>query len=221
MIGKRIKKMMKSFGHSEKGKRGYQEDRFLIKDNLFVVCDGMGGHPNGDLAAETGIDVMSKINFASKKTKQDLIKDAISIADLKCRLAKDDRGSTLTSVYVDEENKKIVIGHVGDSRAYRISKNGLSHFTIERLTVDHERYGYITSALGFMSKIMLYDSPYQEGERLLIVSDGVSGDYKNNLSLLKAIEKAESNGWNVAEHLCHDAIANGSTDNCTAVYVEL
>ena len=43
------------------GRRDYQQDRYKISEDgrYFIVCDGMGGHGNGDLAAQTVCNALS------------------------------------------------------------------------------------------------------------------------------------------------------------------
>lgn len=211
---------MKVYSHSEQGKRDYQQDRYLVKDNLFVVCDGMGGHSNGELAAEAGINRLDSVEFFDGCQPMALMNRAIEKADKDCKESGDDRGSTVTAVHVDEKNKYLSVAHVGDSRAYLIKGDN----TIRLLTTDHcVPWGGLTSCLGFLDQIDNPHEKYEEGDRLLIVSDGVSGAYyKQSYTMVKEIERAESEGWdNPAEHLCWDAISRGSTDNCTAILVVL
>jgi serine/threonine protein phosphatase PrpC len=221
---------MKVYAHSEQGKRDYQQDRYLVKNNLVAVCDGMGGHANGELAAEAGIDRLSAINFNEKGTPCQLMLEAVRLANKDCELSDDNRGSTLIAVHVDEEKRFISLAHIGDSRIYFINKNK----EVLQLTVDHAVLsGGLTSCLGSATRIDIDVVKFEKGDCVLLVSDGVSGAYSKrdpenpyrkislNYLMVKEIDKALKEGWNPAEHLCHDAIARGSTDNCTAVLVEL
>lgn len=221
---------MKVSTHTEQGKRGYQQDRFLVKDDLFAVCDGMGGHANGELAAQAAVDRLSAIDFTSKGSPCQLMSEAIKLADKDCIDSGDNRGSTVIAIHVDEEAGFISSAHIGDSRIYLIK----SDKTISRLTEDHATMnGGLTSCLGFATRIDLEVYKIEAGDKVLLVSDGISGAFSKrdpenpwawidmNYLMVKEIAKADAEGWNPAEHLCHHAIARGSTDNCTAILIEL
>ena len=208
---------MIAYFHSEQGKRSYQQDRFLVKENLYVVCDGMGGHSNGDLAAEAGIDRLGAISFDGSQAPCVLMANAIKLASSDCENSGDNRGSTVVAVYLDKDNNLIHFAHVGDSRIYLIKNND----AIYQITEDHSFRGSLESCLGYLTRVDLNTIKYDVGDRILLVSDGISGAYLDEMLLLKEINRAASEGWNPAEHLCHNAIDRGSTDNCTAILVEL
>ncbi|MBO6216542.1 MAG: serine/threonine-protein phosphatase, partial [Prevotella sp.] len=119
----------------EVGKRDNQEDALwregaTIDDRLFIVCDGMGGHSNSEIASQTFSQALGRW-FAenanpneklSNEELDDLLQRAIDYAYQK--LDKQDDGSfkkmgtTLTLLYIHAQG--VLAAHIGDSRIYHI-----------------------------------------------------------------------------------------------------
>lgn len=111
----------------EIGQRTNQEDSIARLDNrLFVLCDGMGGLENGEVASQTVCQSLTKWfseNYSSDLPYQDgLLKEAIEYAY--SELDKYDEnstrkmGTTLTLMLIHRQG--IVAAHIGDSRIYHI-----------------------------------------------------------------------------------------------------
>ncbi len=140
---------LQSFADSEIGNaREINEDRFVRDDDLglYIVCDGMGGHARGDLAAEIAtsavLEYVRHQHIQRDTTDEQLIATlrqvavrAIAHANLAvCKLAKVDptcrrMGSTVTMMIV--VRNLAVIAHCGDSPVFRTTTK------LERLTRDH------------------------------------------------------------------------------------
>lgn len=119
---------------------------YLVQvDGLYIVCDGMGGHAAGEVASAMAVETIQQYlqTHWSDRTQmpdQDTICEAILTANQKiydvnlqnARSGSGRMGTTLVMLLV--QNANIAIAHVGDSRAYRVTrKHG-----IEQLTLDHE-----------------------------------------------------------------------------------
>lgn len=138
--------------------RKNNEDNYIIdeKVNLFVVCDGMGGHSSGEVASKLAVDVLSK-NFAQtieKDQKPDATQVVFGennpkISPSANKLASSIRlanqvifesarnypqnqgmGTTVVAAYAKDDSH--IICWVGDSRVYLIR-----HGRIQQITVDH------------------------------------------------------------------------------------
>lgn len=140
---------MRVFASTDIGKaRETNQDYYEIPNQgeelpLFILADGMGGYNGGEIASKLAVDASKKYiinNFKeTEKDKihlQELIRSAIEYANMvvyEKALENEDltnMGTTLEICLI--YNNRAYIGHVGDSRIYRIRKN-----IIRKLTKDH------------------------------------------------------------------------------------
>ncbi len=134
-------------------KRTHNEDTYSIveADNLYIVCDGMGGHASGEVASQMAVETL-KTFFKetsedpemtwpykmdrSRRYQENRLITGIKLANLKIHEAsKRDKkyqgmGTTIVGVFFVENG--VYIAHVGDSRIYRLRDN-----VIEQMTEDH------------------------------------------------------------------------------------
>jgi protein phosphatase len=138
------------------GSRHQNQDSLLVDPELglFVVADGMGGHSAGEVASELAVHEIAGFIRNELPTCQDpkkLLEDAVLRANVAIleRSAINpewsDMGTTVVAALFVEN--RLIICHVGDSRAYTISKGA-----IRQLTQDHSfvaewvKEGLITAA---------------------------------------------------------------------------
>jgi protein phosphatase len=131
--------------------RSANEDSFFVRAPIFAVADGMGGAQAGEVASKAAADAFDR-DLPSGRPES-FLRETIEAANRTIHeLARDDpsrtgMGTTITAVVVDSVGEEVAIGHVGDSRAYRLRGGKL-----ERLTRDHSlveemrRKGQITDA---------------------------------------------------------------------------
>ncbi len=125
---------------------------------LAIVCDGMGGLEKGEVASATVINAFSQWfekelprQLATDDYEEEiryrwerLIKEQNLIISEYGRNNRIQLGSTITALLI-YENGKYVIGHVGDSRAYRIWNEGIEMLTTDQTVVANEiRLGRLT-----------------------------------------------------------------------------
>lgn len=132
---------------NELGQRKNQEDSIyppltgsLTKGNLFILCDGMGGHASGEVASATVCEVMSE--YVKKKFKDDdffyesdfyeALDAAYDQLDAKDSVEERKMGTTLT--FVKFHKGGCFIAHIGDSRIYHIRP---SAHKVMHVTRDH------------------------------------------------------------------------------------
>jgi len=139
--------------------RDQNEDNFLIdrKLQLFIVCDGMGGHNSGEVASATAVNVVREIlvknrqvlsNYergdtgATERDVRDLLTEAVQTANARIHErgiaspAQRGMGTTLCLLLII--GSRGFYAHVGDSRLYR--QRGKA---IEQLTMDHSFYNEV------------------------------------------------------------------------------
>lgn len=117
----------------ELGRRSNQEDSMFplegnatIADRLFIVCDGMGGHEQGEVASQLVCSELAKELFAQWNPDQVLTDEMLrhALDRVQDRLDEHDNGSlrkmgtTLTLVALHRGG--ITMAHIGDSRIYHI-----------------------------------------------------------------------------------------------------
>lgn len=135
-------------------KRDHNEDAYVVAEefNLYVVCDGMGGHASGEVASSLTTEHMVGFFQEHANTPQERLpyraKGAISRAEMMLSNAvqyandrvyvegmKDSKlegmGTTLVAMLAQRDT--FVLAHVGDSRIYRWRAGG----ELEQVTRDH------------------------------------------------------------------------------------
>jgi hypothetical protein len=150
------------------GPRDYQEDRFFESPSLIAVVDGMGGHADGDLAAQAAIDVVAE--YGEVKSDADVEQMILNAGKAVAALAQPGQyrapGAVIVvAALVDDE---LIIGWAGDSRAYF---NGLL------VTRDHVGfYGGIDNCLGagIMPTVALIGRTVEPGDIVVVASDGMN-----------------------------------------------
>ena len=212
---------------------------------LFIVCDGMGGHNAGRLAASIAIDTVSAHiesaleNGTSTNDHRSLVVGAIHEANLMIKTrAEGDRsligmGTTCTLALV-LGNGRCMMGHVGDSRLYRIHGGEIrqlseDHSYVQELVncgalkpeaaATHPKRNIITRALGLGDDVSVdtFEFTVEDGDTLLLCSDGLSG-YIPEASLLSACE-AEPDLERGVDGLVDQAIEAGGSDNITCILI--
>ena len=116
--------------------RTHNEDSCCTGENFAVIADGMGGHNKGEVASGMVVEILcenfkkggKKLSYVLKKAIVDANRKvyAKSLSNEECS------GMGTTVVACIWDNKKIALGHIGDSRAYKIDDSG-----IHCLTKDH------------------------------------------------------------------------------------
>lgn len=238
------------YAHSDIGKaREKNQDSFYIpkeddKLKLFALADGMGGYKGGEVASSLAI-ISAKnyleTNFEkiehTKESILELIKSSMEYANMVVyeKSKEDDNlqgmGTTLEICLI--YNNRAYIGHVGDSRVYRIRKNIIrklttDHSYVEKLVKDgkitkeeanyHPKKNMLTKALGcsaFVEPDTMVKG-FLKDDIIILSSDGLTNMVSNGEifdEVIKDIQKAPMN-------LIAKANEMGGYDNITIVVVK-
>lgn len=131
--------------------RNANEDAYFVRAPIFVVADGMGGAKAGEVASKAAAEAFD-LDLPDEPPER-VLRETIVAANREIHgLARADpsragMGTTITAAIVNAASEEVGIGHVGDSRAYRLRGGRL-----ERLTRDHSlveemrRKGQLTDA---------------------------------------------------------------------------
>jgi protein phosphatase len=222
----------------------HNEDSLLVDESLglFVVADGMGGHKAGEIASHIAVD---RIASHVRAGLEENIGPSEILAAAMVRTSRaifetaqtdpwwNDMGTTAVVALLNGE--RIVICHVGDSRAYLIDQT-----SIQRLTQDHTfvaewlragtitpeearthtaRHG-LTMALGVEDTVEpdVDEWRWQDGHSLLLCSDGLTDVLEDHeiMGTVASIDDPQQ----ACEALVSQANKRGGPDNITVVLVK-
>lgn len=109
------------------GPRSYQQDRAGVAGNRLVLCDGMGGRLGGGEAATAALDAL----LHGRSLRQGFDQAAAAVTRLQATSPDLSRAGT-TAVAAEIQGSEVLVGHVGDSRAYLISGKDERLLTIDQ-----------------------------------------------------------------------------------------
>src|SRR6476620_9017190 len=120
--------------------RNANEDSFFVRAPIFVVADGMGGAQAGEVASKAAADAFD-VDLPEGPPEQILRETILAANRAIHELARADpsragMGTTLTAAIVDAVGEEVALGHVGDSRAYRLRAEKLEQLTRDHSLVD-------------------------------------------------------------------------------------
>ena len=238
--------------------RDHNEDSFAIlsEQELFIVADGMGGHRAGDVAsrlatdaivdffkATASDDVTWPFHFDARLTEEEnrlltgirLANRQIVEQSVRARECHG-MGTTVVGALFSAKKRKMFIGHVGDSRAYRVRRGEIKQMTRDHSLVndyllampeltEEQRSelpkNVITRALGMQDQVTvdLQSDDVEPGDLYVLCSDGLSGMIEDEEILSVVSEQSD------LEAACRKLIAlaneHGGEDNITAVIVKI
>lgn len=240
---------MKIFAKSDVGKaREINEDYFFVSEpgdevKIFILADGMGGYNGGEVAsrlATTSARSYISNNFNKiehdKESILNLIKNAVEYANMvvyeKSEKEKELQGMGTTLDVCLIYNNRVYIGHVGDSRVYRIRKEFLRRLTtdhsyVQQLVKDgtitkeeaynHPKKNMLTKALGCTAYVEpdVMVKGFLKGDILCMSSDGLTNMLKDE----EIYNIIKDNPDVAAEELVKKANELGGYDNITVVII--
>jgi serine/threonine protein phosphatase PrpC len=219
-------------------RRRRNEDSYVLEPPLFAVADGMGGAQAGEIASRIAASVLRD---SSSHTGEDTVVALIQEANRRVYEAaatdeaRSGMGTTMTAALV--EDGTVRIGHVGDSRAYRIRDGRLEQLTEDhslvaelvrsgRLSQEeaevHPQRSVITRVLGTDPDVDVdtFTVATQPRDVFMLCSDGLTSMVDDE-SILGIVERNRANLESAARALVDAANKGGGEDNITVVVFEI
>jgi serine/threonine protein phosphatase PrpC len=230
-----------SAGSTDAGrKRRRNEDSFVIDPPLFAVADGMGGAQAGEVASRLAAAAFREFHEADDFAPEERVATIIQEANRRIyERAKSDAqasgmGTTITAALVTGEG--VAVGHVGDSRAYRLRQARLEQLTEDhslvadlvrsgRLSPDeadaHPQRSVITRALGTDPEVDVdsFTADAEAGDVFVLCSDGLTTMVDED-QIAQTIERSSSLEQ-ATKALVKAANRAGGEDNVTVVLFRL
>jgi len=217
------------------------EDSGYAGPNLLVVADGMGGHAGGEIASALAVHTLMPLDEDMPGNQMvRALEEAVAAANeaLARRVIQEphleNMGTTLTAMLWS--GSRVVLVHVGDSRAYLLRNNELQQITSDhtlvqtlvdegKITEDevatHPQRSLLLRAIQGQGRVDpdLSVREAQVGDRYLLCSDGLSGVVsKETIHETLATEPTPEDA---AIRLIELAIRGGGPDNITAVVADV
>ena len=215
--------------------------------SLLVVADGMGGHAAGDVASEEATtELEARVSAALTDGRTDyesILEEAIESANERVQehaeadASRSGMGTTVVAAIVDDE--QIVIGNVGDSRAYDVDSEVDVDDALTQITVDHSfvqelisegeitpeeatthpQRHVLTQALGTDGEVDPdFFSPVVK-DYLLLCSDGLTEEVSEET--IREVINDASGIETATDELVQKANENGGSDNISVILADV
>jgi serine/threonine protein phosphatase PrpC len=218
--------------------RELNEDAYVLEagHGLFVVCDGMGGAPAGEVASQMAAELIrrhvtakaddngasagnghgllpqtGRLAYAVRRSNQFIYDEGQKNSD------RAGMGTTVVGAWIQEHVASVA--HVGDSRAYLWHDDRLDALTADHTLPEHD--GVLVRVLGREPEVDvdLTEVPVQPGDYILLCSDGLTRMVPDGVLAETIVELREPQ--RICDHLIATANRNGGADNITVVVVEV
>ena len=231
-------------GLTHRGKvRKQNEDAYFLSGGTYpvvaLIADGMGGHSGGRLASSMAVNYMANqlskidLNQLTYKELKQLLEDTSRVVWKESLSDKvlENMGTTMTAAIILEN--RVIIGNIGDSRAYMMRAE-----TLDQITTDHSYVQYlvekgilmqdeaethpykniITRAIGMETvSADVFVTAFQSGNVLLLCTDGVSNFISKKE--LEEIIRTSDTAKQMVFKMKSMTLERGASDNFTAVIV--
>lgn len=237
------------YAKSDLGKaRDKNEDSYSIPNSddelkIYLLADGMGGYKGGEIASKLAIESAKRYiesNFKDilhdRVNIEELIRSSMEYANMvvyeKSKEVPELAGMGTTIDVCLIYSNRIYIGHIGDSRVYRLRKDFFRKLTVDDSYVEqlvkegnitkeeaynHPKKNMLTKALGctaFVEPTVLVKG-FMKGDILLMCTDGLTNMLKDD----KICEIIKQNSEQASKELVKKANEQGGYDNITAVII--
>ncbi|MBQ9148695.1 MAG: Stp1/IreP family PP2C-type Ser/Thr phosphatase [Oscillospiraceae bacterium] len=222
----------------------YQVEKLDRHTLLCVVCDGMGGAKSGNIASTLAADVFVQevrrtwtANMTKEKVSQ-MLQGAVKLANFtvfdQAQQIEDFEGMGTTLVAVLIQGRAVTAINVGDSRAYKVDRGGITQVTkdhsLVQMMVDRGELtpeiartypgkNFITRAIGTEPVVMcdIFHTEVERGDCLLLCSDGLS-NMMDDQEILFEIAHGVNKQY-CCQRLLDIAKNRGAPDNVTSILI--
>lgn len=235
-----------AFGLSDVGHcRETNEDNYFFDTGLglYTVADGMGGHAAGEVASRLAVDAIEELFRrnggigASPGEAAEKLQAAVTEANRRiCESIHahvEQRGMGTTVVTLLVVGDRIVVGHVGDSRAYLLRGGSLERLTHDHSWVSeqvqaglltdadaqrHPMRNIVTRALGSRADVSadVIERQARPGDVYLLCSDGLNAMLSDD-QIREALDRHRGDPERACRALVDAANARGGEDNTTVI----
>ena len=237
-------------GRSETGHvRSTNQDVFAAINscNFWIVADGMGGHPAGDVAAHVAVDTatqQAKVLLAAKDLSPDLRQKHLAETITAANRAIHDKvreepackgmGTTVVAMTIAPSSPSVAyIAHLGDSRAYRFHAGSLTQLTrdhtlvavlLERGLINEataraypDRH-VLAKGLGMGLDMMPeITSTPLTEDDVLLLCSDGLTKMLDDADIAAVLERTQSNPRRACHELVEEALTRGGEDNVTVI----
>ena len=232
--------------------RDHNEDAVAsdLSIGLLVLADGMGGYKAGEVASEMAVLlVAAEITQAMQDNAQAwLEKSELLLESHMLKSAVEQANAAIYQVSQHEPqcagmgttlvaglftNNKLIVGHIGDSRMYRLRDGALVQLTEDHSLVQEQinaglitkeqaqtssNKNLVTRALGIEPEVELelQELEVEVGDFYLLCSDGLS-DMVSDAEIAETLREANGNITHAANRLVHLANEHGGVDNISVM----
>jgi PPM family protein phosphatase len=223
-------------------RRKHNEDSVLVleKSNLYVVADGMGGYKGGRLASQLVINTMEEAAKSGEyegppheeiPLEASELARAIQMANAEIQETvgrKPDlegMGTTVCAARFSQNRTRLYVGHVGDSRCYRLRDGVFTMMTNDHTMAEHGVKGpesaHLSRAVGIWPTVPidLVMAVPQKGDVYLICSDGLTKMLNDDI--IANVLRTEDHPKAAVDRLILFANSRGGKDNITVILVRV
>jgi PPM family protein phosphatase len=235
-------------GASDPGRqRDSNEDRFYVDaaQGIFLVVDGVGGEAAGEIAAGLAVETILDRLARQDGPVETRIREAITLANQQilhsAQLDPGRKGMACVLTLAVLEGRQLTIGHVGDSRLYKLTPQGIAKLThdhspvgeredarelTETQAMQHARRNEVYRDVGSESRepdaanfIEIVFSDLGEDSAILLCSDGLS-DMLTSLEINRLVRLNAGDPEAAVRALIAAANDAGGKDNITVILAE-
>lgn len=216
----------------------------LADRGIFIVADGMGGHAAGEVASEMAVRLISRdlgtVRGLPDEEVAERMRQSIRAANAaiyeRTLTEHDKRGMGTTATALVLLPNRFLLGHVGDSRAYRLRGGKFEQLTKDHSYVQeqvdaglltpeqarvHPYSNVITRCVGANQDVIpdTYSGDLLAGDVVLLASDGLTGMLEDEH--IHKILEAPGGPQEWVDAMINDANRRGGLDNITAIIVKI